>query len=235
MKVNRADFLRVLRVIKSVKVNEVKFDKNGEFGVVSDDRGVLLFGKGIPFGFEFGLIDIGMLMRMLSCFNDIEVEIDYDKAKNKLMLCGSGDLVFGYRLADLSLIEGISRSILENKKGQIVEVKIPFEKVVEMRNLIRTLGVGEVSFEKQQGALKVVIGKEKFFYGVVFLEMLEEDIKSVEFRVDALLPILDVLDENVITFGFLVEDDGKNKVNDWLIIKEKDFEWYIGCLKEEAE
>jgi len=48
---------------------EVKFDSDGHFGLSHPDGCGLLFGKGIGFGQEVGIIDMPILMKMQDMFH----------------------------------------------------------------------------------------------------------------------------------------------------------------------
>ena len=104
MKVNKSDLLRVLKVVKSVDVNEVVFDSKGLFRVSSGDV-CYLFGNGISFERPVGIMDISMLQKMLEAMSDAEVDIVFDKKEDVMVISGKGDLYFGYRLGDVNLID----------------------------------------------------------------------------------------------------------------------------------
>ena len=228
MVVNRLDFLRVLKIVKSVGVNEVKFDEQGRFSVLSPDN-VFLKGKGLSFGRKLAFMDISMLEKMLDTFSLLEVNIEFDK---NLMLITGGGMKFGYRLADYDIVESVPDENfrkVESLPGWISQL-IDFERLKSMKKLIDKLGVDEISFQSIQGGLKVYVGQKDLFYGEVFLEgfpQFESSESLIRFDANQVKDVLSVVDEPKIEFSirpFMEDNIGL------LRVKAGEFVWYIGAL-----
>jgi len=231
MKVNRLDWLRVLKIVKSVGANEVKFDEQGRFSAVGGDGSMLLFGQGLSLYKEIALMDVDMLIKMLDAFVDAEINVEIKDSK---LMLGSEGLVFGYRLALPEVVESIP---LEKKeellKGQWVEQSFYYEQVVPVNDLIKTLTVHKVSFVMEEGRLVAVVGDRKRFYGQLYFGNSGLSL-PVEFSFDAdkLKSVFDVVDNNKVIIGFKWENEGNIVVPKIVKIEQKDFCWFIGALTE---
>ena len=226
MKVNRYDWVRVLKVVRSVGVNEVKFDEEGNFGVGSGGAN-LLFGKGLALGRKISLLDVDKLIGMLDSFSDIEVVVEFDNSK--MIISGGKELVFGYRLGRWDIVNSESRDVLEEvSKGDWKSKEFQYEDLQEVKKLIGILGEEKISFFTEDGRLVSMVGDEKVYYGKVALGDLELD-KKIEFFASKFKNVLDVLDEKKVEIGFRLGEKG------CMYIKEKDFCWYLARMDEVKE
>ena len=224
MLVNRADFLRVLRVVKSVEVNEVKFDVEGKFGISAKDGCSLLFGKGVELGQEVGFMDVLTLEKMLNGLRESEVNVEL---KEGMMTLAGEKMVFGYRLGQVELIEGYPQSKMEefNKTGMENVGEFVYEDLARVNGLIKTLGVEKVSFIGTGVGLQVVVGDRKLFYGQVSLPGGTLS-KTQVFLSSRLSQIFDVIDSSKIGLSFSSGEKG------FLRISSGDWQWFIGALVE---
>ena len=223
MKINKLDLLRLVRVVKSTGLNEVKIDEAGKFGTVSADGGMFLFGKGISLGKKVGFLDLTVLQSMLNAIPTNDIVIDFQEPK--MVITGS-NLIFGYRLGSTDLIAGYGEDKLaEFEKGDWATGTFMFEELSNIKNLARALSINKIGFEEVEGSLNVNIGDKQLFYGEVKLMGVKLD-KKVEFLAPKITAIFDVLDENRITLSFM---KGEKKI---MKIATKDFVWIVGGLIE---
>lgn len=221
MKVNRLNWLRVIRVLKSVDMNEAKFEIDGSFGVSSEDNACLLFGKSLPLGQTIGCMDLPMLEKMLVALPELEINVEIENGVMKL----SGEkTVFGYRLGQVDLIDGESQEkIKELEAGGLSGGEISYEDLVRIGSLIKTLGVEKVAFRSEEGQLVVQVGDRKLFYGEIRLAGVTLTRESV-FVADRLRKIVDAVDSGKVGLFFRSGEKGLLK------IQTQDWVWYVGEL-----
>jgi len=104
MIINRLDWMRIIRIVHSVGVSEVRFDENGYYGVPYPDGSGFHFGKSLSLGKKVALLDTGVFKKMLDSFSPAEINAEITDRQIKMM---SGDVVWGYTLADWDLVDAI--------------------------------------------------------------------------------------------------------------------------------
>ena len=231
MKVNRLDWTRVLKSVKSTGVNAVKFDAEGQFSVSSN--GIVLYGNGVKTGQAVGLLDIDILMKMLNSFVDPEISVEVSAER---LVLSNAQVFFSYRLGAPELIEGCDTSLRDKleKVGKWHTKILTNEDLSRIVSLVRSLGLGKVSFLTSKGKLVFSVGSEKLFSGTMVLTEMDDlpGNKEFVFLTPKLLAVFDVIDEGKFELGFARSDDGDVAM---LRITEKDFVWYLGVLSETKE
>jgi len=234
MKINRLDLIRVLKIVKSVEVNEVKFDEEGNFSILSGTSGIL-FGKGLRLGRKLGIGDVDKLMSMLGQFPDIEVNVDFEDGK--MQISGGKSLVYGYRLTGMEYIKNdvLPEKIEENLKGDWSEGDFGIEELQEIKKLFVVLESDEVKevagnlvFFSEDGMLKCRVGNRARNFGQIVLGEMSLDSEYV-FWVAKINKLINVLDESKIKLMF---KQGAKRI---LVVKMKEFCWILGALIEEKE
>jgi len=236
MKVNRVDFLRGLKLAKSMGISEVKFDEQGNFGVASSDGASLLFGKGLVLGCKLAILELEVLVKMLDSFSQAEVMLDV--AEGVLKISG-GEVRYGYRLANWDLVDGqeISKKADIDKDWQWNSGKLVYEDFVKIKKLISALGVAKVSFREDSGKMVVCVGDKAMYFGEIELKGIGLSIE-LSFEADKVNRMLEGLDSGTVVLSFATKEMHDDKLNQTyaegiLRVTCGDFTWYIGSLKPE--
>ena len=238
MKINRLDFTRVLKIIKSMDENSVRFKENGEFGVGKESE--FLIGRGINFNKSFGILDIDMLLKILDSINAVEINIEFDGLKMYIMNSSVG-IKYGYNLADEKVVDSIDKQDFEaeEKKPEWTWVRTTFkiEDLNRLRKIISTFSgkSDTIYFKEEEGKLIVGVGSEKMFFGELSLNSIGL-IGKVNFEAKRFNSILQVLDDKEIkfSFGFQQVNGIESKTQHSILkIENQEFSWLLGALLSE--
>jgi hypothetical protein len=217
-----------------VEVNEVKFDEEGNFSILSGTSGIL-FGKGLGLGRKLGIGDVDKLLGMLGNLSDIEVNVDFEDGK--MQISGGKSLVYGYRLTGLEYIKNdiLDEKVKENLLGEWSEGDFGIEELQEIKKLFVVLESDEIkevqgnlTFLSEEGMLKVRVGNRNRNSGQIVLGEMSLDSEYM-FWVAKINKLINVLDESKIHFAF------KKGVKRILVVRMKEFTWIMGALVEEKE
>ena len=233
MRVNRLDFVRVLKIVKSIDAESVKFSEDGSFSVLAGTASIL-YGKGLNIGRKIGFGNVDKVIKLLEQFPDIEVNIDFED--NKLVISGGKSLVYWYRLTAPEHIKNdlLIEKINEIQTGEWLEGTFGIEELMEIKKLLPALDSedaevqGNLTFFSEEGVLKASVGSKVRNGGQIELG----DMKlpcPYSFWVSKIVKILNVVDESRIKLSFRVDD------KKLLRIQMTGFTWILGALIEEKE
>ena len=233
MRVNRLDMIRVLKIVKSIDAESVKFEEDGKFSVLAGTAGIL-YGKGLNLGRKLGLGNVDKLMKLLEQFPDIEVNVNFEDSK--VVISGGKSLVYWYRL---TAPEHIKNDIIPEKvavinQGEWIEGTFGIEELMEIKKLLPALDSedaevqGNLTFFTDEGRLKCTVGSKTRNGGQIELGDLKLPV-PYSFWVSKIVKILNVLDESRVKVAFRVDD--KKLVRFQLT----GFTWILGALIEEKE
>ena len=143
MRVNRLDFVRVLKIVKSIDAEAVKFLEDGKFSVLAGTASIL-YGKGLSLGRPLGFGNVDKLLKLLEQFPDIEVNINFED--NKVVISGGKSLVYWYRLTGVEHIRNdiLEEKIVEIQDGEWVEGMFGIEELMEIKKLLPEIGRAHV-------------------------------------------------------------------------------------------
>jgi len=233
VRINRLDFIRVLKIAKSIDAEEVKFEEDGKFSILSGTSGIL-FGKGLDLGRKLGIGKIDKLIKLFEQFPDIEVNVNFEE--NKMVISGGKSLVYWYRLTG---VEHIKNDMFEEKiqdimKGEWVEGVFGIEDLMEIKKLLPALDddsaevQGNLTFFTEEGSLKCIVGSKVRNGGQITLGDMALP-QPYSFWVSKITKLLTALDESRIKLAFRVDD------MKLLRVQMTDFTWILGALIEEKE
>jgi hypothetical protein len=234
MIVNRLDLMRIIRIVHSVGVSEVRLDENGYYGVPYPDGSGFHFGKGLALGKKVALLDTGVFRKMLDSFAPAEINVEIT---DRQIMMTSGDVKFGYTMADWDLVDAIEHS----KKPEIEsswewsKTVLTYEDLSRIKKLIEALGEPRVSFREVSGKMVVCVGDRDLYFGEIELAGmgLKEELSFVAADIGS---VISVLDESRVGFslGVRVQRDEALKedyLQGFLRIVNGEFSWYIGSEK----
>lgn len=233
MKINRVDFLRMLRVVGSTGKDELLVEKGGDFVVPYEDGTGVLVGKGLDLGDEVVFIDLAALKKMLESFSEQEITITVEKGY--MTLIGAG-LKFGYRLADREAVEVSTREMVAKMEAewQWVSAEFAFEDLKKIRKLIKTMDIAKITFSEKDGKLFIYVGDRQMFFGEMTLKGigLKGELCFEAVKVD---DILSVVDDNILGFAFGAREVVSDKTGDKYVegilrVESGADKWLIGAL-----
>jgi len=234
MEIARAEMLRVLKLAKTVKSNEAVAHA-GKITAISESTSVLFMADAPQLEKPLGMLDVNLMYSMLGkCKADKVV----GKIAQRQLRIVDKDLEFGYKLADLEVIEVPTEedftSLLKTTDFSVV-VKI--ESLMRISDLQKTIVASEIRFIEKDNELNVIVGKEEIHYGKVVWKDMDGDSASkmkgmdVRFLSDELIPVIDALDHDEVTVGFAFNGEKKKL----MFINQKDSCWAIGAQEEVKE
>jgi hypothetical protein len=218
MIINAGDWVRRLKIASSLGNTAVKFDPDGNFGVIGG-RSRALFGKSCSFGQELPIPDVGVLVRSLRTARDIEVNFQSSDGELIIADCNAvhtlllapPEMIRNYTLEQLPIL----------RQGDSYEFTLIIEDLHCIKRKIEALGFRGVWFTEEQDKLVCNFGSStnfmKIYLGFGHLP------NPVIFDAKSLLPVLGLLDVSRITLVFWFRE--KDCI---LEIKWDDFSYFQG-------
>lgn len=226
MKINRAKMLRLLNLAKSVKSNEAII-KDEKMLASSETGSINLCATAPTLESPLGVIDVNLLHSMFGKCHADDINC---RLSQRLLKILDGDMEFGYKTADLDIIEVPEVSTFKELDAMLdFTITVKIEMLMRISDLVKTVVASEVTFKEREGELNVIVGREAMFYGKVVWREVKEELKgmNLKFLSSELIPILDVLDSDSIDLGFSCGTNGEKR---FLKISQDDSMWYIGVL-----
>jgi len=224
MRADRAKILRGLGLVTVGDISAIAISQQGEVCARSTDAVNIVVGNvGIEDMDEnWALPDVALFIRMLRSFTSAKIEIV--RKRSSFALSGDG-VEWKYRLGNY---ESLATTSLDDVIGAIGKPKLSIPTTVDTLKRISTtqsvVCAEYIHFVSNDGKIKVVVGEEDTYSGIIDLEVSPEMDFEIKVPAARFVEIVSKIDEPNIKLQFHVD---KAKVIRFAMSK---FSWLVGAV-----